>query len=390
MLLLTRRPRRLALAGSAALMLGAALVFGAGPGSPAARAAVPVYDWTTAAIAWTGSSVVVAGSDNTGDIDYWWQATGSTAWHQQRVATGSSGLNWQDRPSIAWTGNSVVIAATGIAGGLYIWSQPVGGTTWTEDVISGSGFAFQNTSIAEAAGSVILAVGDGSGNLDYWWAPNGSTSWHEQRVATSTGDQYGDTYYGPPAIAWTGSAAVIAAGNGEDCPSTCDLDYWSQAYGSSTWTQEQAAAAIDNGAYYITAIASVGSSVVIAASAADPNGAVYVSQPAGGTTWTQQTIPDNWGSAPPPSIAWTGSSVVVTTDDPDFGSGPAYWWGPASGTDWHQQILPASVPDLSYGNSSIAATGSSVVIADTDSDGYMDYWWQAYGSSTWHQQIVSL
>ena len=40
----------------------------------------------SASIAWTGSSVIISAVDSQGNLDYWWQAAGTTPWHQEVVA----------------------------------------------------------------------------------------------------------------------------------------------------------------------------------------------------------------------------------------------------------------------------------------------------------------
>jgi hypothetical protein len=38
------------------------------------------------AIAWTGSSVVIAAVDNSNNLDYWWQQADTMPWHHETVA----------------------------------------------------------------------------------------------------------------------------------------------------------------------------------------------------------------------------------------------------------------------------------------------------------------
>ena len=92
------------------------------------------------AIAWTGSSVVLAGVSENGSLNFWWQAAGTRPWHEEPVATLSPG-------------------------GEYFYP-----------------------SMAPAGGSVVITDSDGSalpgGNLDYWWQQDGTRGWNQQQVAT--------------------------------------------------------------------------------------------------------------------------------------------------------------------------------------------------------------
>jgi uncharacterized protein YccT (UPF0319 family) len=89
------------------------------------------------AIAWTGSSVVIAAVDGSGNLKYWWQKADTTPWNPETVASaGPGGIPVYFWPAIAWTGSSVVISAV-----------------------------------------------DSSKNLDYWWQQADTTLWHKETVA---------------------------------------------------------------------------------------------------------------------------------------------------------------------------------------------------------------
>jgi len=134
--------------------------------------------------------MVVAASDASGDLDYWWQ--GSDGWWrvQNVAASQDSAPRGFLEPSIAWTSHSVVIAAL---------SRPIGGPP--------------------------------GGALYYWWQAADTEPWNQEGPLTP---EPGNVYVGP-SIAWTDKSVVIAAAN----PSDGHVYYWWQAHGSPTWSLPQ-------------------------------------------------------------------------------------------------------------------------------------------------------
>ena len=80
-------------------------------------------------IAWTGSSVAITATDSDGNLEYWWQAADTTAWHKETVATRGANGGYGN-PSIAWTGSSVVITALADLANLDYWWQAADTTAW--------------------------------------------------------------------------------------------------------------------------------------------------------------------------------------------------------------------------------------------------------------------
>lgn len=148
-----------------------------------------------ATISWTGSTVIIAadhalagGSGAPTVLDYWYHVAGTTAWHEEQVATGV-GYNGPGRPSIGWTGSAVIITDTDARGNLDYWYQDAGTTPWQHEhvaTLSQAGELFP-PSMASVGGHVVITDSDGSvdpvGDLDYWWKQVGTTDWHQQQVA---------------------------------------------------------------------------------------------------------------------------------------------------------------------------------------------------------------
>ncbi len=95
------------------------------------------------AIAWTDSSVVITATDSDGNIYYWWQQAASSDWNKEHVFQGLfSGAETAPLPqnsSVAWTGASVVVAGTDGAGSLYYWWQQAGSGDWHQERVGEAG-----------------------------------------------------------------------------------------------------------------------------------------------------------------------------------------------------------------------------------------------------------
>jgi len=72
-------------------------------------------------------------------------------------------------------------------------------------------------------------------NLDYWWQAAGTGTWTQQQIAASGGG----LNYSNPAITWAGNAVLVTAGD-----SNGNLDYWWQGAGTGTWHPQQVAAGV--------------------------------------------------------------------------------------------------------------------------------------------------
>lgn len=276
--------------------------------------------YTSPAIAWTGSSVVITAIGSDGHLYYWWQAAGTTPWHQETVsAMDTFGSDGHTRPAIAWTGSSVVIAAADSVGAVWYWWQPAGGTTWNQQLVSTT--ATFSPQIAWTGSAVEIVGGDerdGTG-VNYFWQAAGTTPWHSQlgslnapaaiaaagnsaigaAVGQSTlfyGTQPDSTTWnlqstgintdgGNPVIAWAGSYPVIAGNDGGN------VYLWQPVIfrGITLFWQQQTVATIPSPTdiYIAPAMTWTGHSVVVAATTL--NGQLFVwSQSSGSTTWTQQ------------------------------------------------------------------------------------------------------
>lgn len=87
----------------------------------------------------------------------------------------------------------------------------------------------------------------------------------------------------------------------------------------------------------------------------------------GATAWHEEVVA--FGGFYQPSIAWTGSSVVITAANNN--GNLCYWWQPAGTTPWNPETVAGGAI---YSTRSIAWTGNSVIISAADSYGNVDYW----------------
>jgi hypothetical protein len=366
-------------------------------------------------IAWTGSSVVLVATpmgNSGGDLSYFWQQTGTTAWHRELVAsTGGCPASWENTVvpqsptgyrsnAIAWTGDSVVIAAVDVRnGGLYYWWQAKGSTVWHQQLVAAGPpeccsfysvlngkvtplvVGYSMPSIAWTGSAVVIAASDKHG-LHYWFQQKKNTTWYEELVAPFS-------VVAPlqPAIAWTGSSVVIASScNGNESDGMC---YYVQPAGSATWGRQ----VVDTGYSLFPSIAWTGSAVVIAANVGvtgSDNAIATWTQAAGTTAWRKEQVGavSQYGG---PAVGAAGNSVVVAAIDENIKLQVFdFWWKDqtSSGT-WALQHPPGSAQYSGWMDpGGITWTGKSIVMASTDACGDLDYWWQQFATPTWHKQRV--
>jgi len=228
--------------------------------------------------------------------------------------------------------------------------------------------------IAWTGKDVAITEMDSYGNIRFWWQAATATTdlWNRETVANTNMGAYGS-----PSMVSTGGTVAIAQANSNDL----SLQYWWGVPGMDEWHAETIAIGnyCDN-----PSIAWTGSAVVVTAIDCS-NNIQYWWQAAGTTTWHQETVATGGnflnGTT---SIAWTGSAVVIAAVD--YNGRIQYWWQAADTTTWHHETVATAG---GYYNASIAWTGSAVVIAAVDGNGHIQYWWQAANTTAWHQETVA-
>ena len=196
-------------------------------------------------IGWTGSTAIITDTDAHGNLDYWYQDAGTRSWHQQQVAPagslGNNGGGFWSYPVISWTGSTVIIAATNEDGDLDYWYQDAGTSPWHQQQVAGTASVdIGGPAIAWTGSSVVLAgVRQVSENtsLNFWVQAAGTRPWHYEHVATLS--QAGEDF--PPSMAAAGDSVVITDSDGSDNPVGGNLDYWWKRVGTTDWHQQQVA-----------------------------------------------------------------------------------------------------------------------------------------------------
>jgi hypothetical protein len=331
---------------------------------------------------------VIAATDKHGDLYYFWQDTGSTVWHKQLVAAGSSKLAYS-KPSITATGTTVYIAAVDAFGDLYYFSK-TGTAKWREFLLSTAGpgkYQAPSITAGDAYGSVLISAGNTGGELVSFTLAQGSTTWAQQTVASGL--------FGPSSITtvFDDQDAVffglITASSGGT------LYFFSEFLENPGWTQETVASPGTAGSYTGGSIAASNADIVIAA--ATTTGAVdSFTQPLNGSGWIAQTVSGSGGPYASPQAAWTGpvngtsaSYDVITAAN--TAGGLHYWWvADDSGLSWNPETIAANSRQAAYASPGIAITSSSVVITaiNTKPGDVLD-WSQPFGTNPWHKQVVA-
>jgi hypothetical protein len=339
------------------------------------------------AIAWTGSSVVIVNMDGEGNLVYWWQNAhgGPLVWRDQTVATGHF-----VGAAIAWTGSAVVIVAADAAGNVNSWSLPDGASTWSQPEPVATGYSYPDIAATKKSAVITATQGSADSKVPFWWQAIGTTSWNLQTLPQGQGAGGLVTYYAP-SIAWTGSSVIIAATGTDNL-----VHFWWQEDGApaTAWSPPQSLTPGRDTEvnYQFPSIAWTGTSVVICAVGTDGN--IYY-------WWQRAGVPPPWGTPQQlpsggqecfsPSIAWTGSSVIVAAACSD--GLIHYWWQANATTQWNPpQQSQLALPSLRASEQtrfvapSIAWTGSAVVISAVDQNtGNLCYWSQpADTSAPWN------
>lgn len=154
----------------------------------------PAGSYRSASVAAGNGVVLVTAAETSGAVGFWSQSIGASTWSQQTVAAGSGHVSYAS-PAIAVTptmgvGLRVhsydVITATDQSGNLDFWWEVTGGTVWTPERVAAAGvpasYATPGISVSPAA-VIITAINRKPGNVLYWDQPYGTTPWHEQLVA---------------------------------------------------------------------------------------------------------------------------------------------------------------------------------------------------------------
>jgi hypothetical protein len=195
-------------------------------------------------IGWTGSTVVITDTDANGDVDYWYQYAGTRHWYEQQVAPaesfGNGGGGFWSFPVISWTGSTVIIAATNENADLDYWYQDASTGLWHQQQVAGSGSVapYGPPAIAWTGSSVVLGDVTENGSLNFWVQAAHRRPWHFEHVATLS--SAGSEYY-TPSMAAAGGQVVITDSDGSDGQGG-NLDYWWKQVGTTDWHQQQVAA----------------------------------------------------------------------------------------------------------------------------------------------------
>jgi len=216
------------------------------------------YKYTLGKIAWTGSRLAIAATDSRGDLYYFWQKGGTTAWHKQLVASGGHGQAYS-KPSITWTGNAVVIAVLDSSGDLIAFTQHAHTTSWKRKVVArASSGRFQAPSIAaDPAGAVLISAGSTAGLLVSFELAPGHSSWARLTVGYGTfGSSSIITCYDSLVSAYL---TVITATSGGT------LDFWWERLDTPGWHQETIATAGPGGTYAGGSLAATTNELMITA-----------------------------------------------------------------------------------------------------------------------------
>ena len=343
------------------------------------------YKYTFSRITSTGSRLAIAATDSHGDLYYFWQKIGTTAWHKQLVGKGGSGQAYS-KPSIAWTGSGVVIVVLDHAGDLVVYTQQ--SSSWKRKVVAkASGHKFGAPSVAAVPDNSILIAAARNGQLVSFELESGQSTWARQTAGYGT--------FGAPSIITCYDSlisrflAVITATSGGT------LDSWWERLDNPSWHQETVASPGPAGSYSGGSLAATTNELMI--TAATTSGTVDTwSQSIGGSGWSEQTVATAGSNRySHPMVAWTGpvgggsESYFVITATSQKGK-LAYWWQQDGLTSWNPETVASAGKHAAYASPAIWVTSNSVVItAINTKPGDVNFWYQKFTTTPWHKQLVA-
>jgi hypothetical protein len=410
-----RLTTRLAAGVTAVLTATVGLVATVASPAGATPATGPKAGTGAAPVIWTGSELATTSvTAHGGDLLFFWQADGSPTWNEKVIAkdhpgTGTTTL-FSD-PSLVWTGTDIVVIAQvrsdfeGMGGySLSTWTARQGSSKWTEH---GSGLGsntgpggflsgavpYETPSIAWTGGNLVVsAVGPvgvpQSGqtlpsDVNFWWQDSSGT-YHQEVV----GAQTNSASWSEPAMTVTNNQVVIAAiRNGTD------LISWYEPYGQPKFLGNGISGGGGGFGFKDPSLAWSGSDVILASAVVGPSSYVkYFYQPDGGHTWSSSDLPALPGLSGPDfsggtAIVWTGSNPVIAAFDTK-NDALGFWWQTSGGTAWHPEVLPLGSGQKFNGYPTMTASSDAVFIVMSQTSGLVR-WAQEFGTAPWRPQVIS-
>ena len=337
------------------------------------------YTWTR--LTWTGSGTGIAATNVKHGLYFFYQAAGSTTWRKETVAAPNAGPGYDYyTPALVSVGSSGVgITAVDYYGNLDYWWQAAGTSTWTYlPVARANDFRYQTPSIAVTSYGVVISAGFTFGDLIFFYEYWGDPTWNEEVVADDASDD-GDTY--------PNSSIVVNSDDGINIADNYEgtISDWYQPSGSSTWTQYAVAADATSDPVQMT---EYGGNLVIAGLVQNDANAPTLWTQAPGGGWVQTTLYSPTTEYGPPQISAGPDAALVTA--PQASGGLRYWRARGAGSPWISGTVVKATKSTFYGLPAAGLTPSSAVVSAINADnGNLVSWFQKNGSNTWTKDQVA-
>jgi hypothetical protein len=366
-------------------------------------------------IAWTGSSVVIVNLAPA-ELETWSLPAGASGWTNgspwthATVAPQQSSSSGEELQSPAVAGSRGAVSVVAMSGNdLFFWLQGAGAATTTTTatttanstsvtVVSGTGLAANQT-------ITIAGAGTSGGTYTGMIVSGSGTSWVVSPgtpTAQTGGALVTSPFSGPQTLASISGAAPDMVGAGENAFIVHNdgegiLWYYTRWTGGFPFppfpqAPERIADPPAGAIYDQASIAYADDGLVVAAMGTFNNiPSIYFWWRFFDSGWNEvpQQLPvGTLPSGAPiycsaPSIAWTGTSVVIVALGSD--NNIYYWWVKAGATNWSQPAKPPNphgVTSLSF--PAIAWTGNSVAMTAAGADNNIYYWSsEGAGAANW-------
>lgn len=306
--------------------------------------------------------------------------------------TGGSAGSWTEK-SVAQAGalNAVacpsasdcVAVGTDASKDGAIWTTTNGGSTWTKDVVGNASTGPAGVSCSSSSDCVAVGGAD-PGQGDDWVTTDGGRTWTEHAVPSANTTQ--PTVGGFTDVSCLSSQACVAAG----ADSNGDGASWTTRDGAATWAQQPVPdtsnSTQSNGG---PAAISCGTKSLCVTVGTNNNGDSVAWTSVNGGQWNEQPIPGAQapnGAVQDISCASESDCVAVGEDGTGNGS-PAVWTTSNGGSSWTEQTVPNAGGSNSYVRWVSCPSIAVCVAVGNDSNGE-DAWSTSDGGSSWTEQPI--
>jgi hypothetical protein len=347
--------------------------------STSASAAIePISPQSTAPVVSYGGGLATTEVDENHDVLLFTQVSGTTTWVEQTIATSARAKEYID-PEIASDGSGdVMIVALDTKGHLWSWSGSVGAKFTKSMVSETSTYSTPSVAYSPGGGNFVVASTDAAHNVDFWY--EAGSSWIPELIQSGQA-----VPYVAAVVTLTDTGAVVVATDDQG-----QLDAFYEQLFASGWTPTSTSP----GGYIDPSVAWSGSDVLVAV---DQAGVQFGDQSLHVISYSDKGVfisntglgeSSTTGSLTGTGIAWSGFNAVVVSQDAEGDDSLNFFYSDP-GFVFHEESVAVGTPHRGYNFfPGIAVASDSVEITDVSNADLYGFS-QAVGASGWTLQVIA-